>query len=339
MGLLAALLIGTLMVCPWCVYAYSLDPAAAAYWLDLFMPRDWTDMTQLGRQAGHRAGYTLAVMLPWTIWLLAAVMQPFSTSSAGTRLRLLLGWLWFLAAVLLVILSPWSERISDQILALPAAAVLVGQLFSQYAELASEGRYARLWRWLRWPQLALLLVMSVVLPVALMAQPELVVEGWLPRVIAAAPPWYAVAAAIAVLLAIWGISAQLAMRHYPARAVAVWALWTLLLSTALAWPLATGPVARSDIPAEAQAVRARVGHAGLFWVATDDQPEPDPALLLYLGRPIPPVQSDQLPDIAAELRDLYLLTPRRMTPAPPGSEPVRELAAPLDAMLWRLGDR
>ena len=34
--------------------------------------------------------------MPWTVWLIGAIVQPFSTSSTGVRTRMFIGWSWFI---------------------------------------------------------------------------------------------------------------------------------------------------------------------------------------------------------------------------------------------------
>ena len=120
LGLLAAGLIGVLTVLPWVLYVQQRDLRVWIYWLTETLPLRQLDLADLPRRAGERLLVGLAILLPWTLWLFGAILQPFSHSSRGARLRLFLSWSWFASVGLLLALClvpsatrtcfPWRRR-------------------------------------------------------------------------------------------------------------------------------------------------------------------------------------------------------------------------------------
>ena len=241
LGLVAAVFIAALLVTPWVVYALEQDPQVWRYWLAQVASRP-TDAAEIGTRAGVRALLLLAAVLPWTLWLIGALLQPFSTSSAGARQRMFLGWSWFVLIAVWTLLRPGIEVLRVLAPVLPAAAILIGQLFQQLTELSAEGRHARAWRLLRWPHLTMLLVVSIVLPLGMHFQSELAEHGYLTAAVGAPMHWGYWAGAGVVLVAITLLSLHWAIKHYPGRTVVAWSVWTVAAFIVLVIPVARGPL-------------------------------------------------------------------------------------------------
>lgn len=315
MGLLAATLIGALLVIPWALYADEHDAGAFQHWAQRLRPTDWSDLGLLARQTRERCGMLVLAMLPWSLWLVAALVQPFSTSSVGSRLRQLIGLLWFLAAELAVVLDPAPVRMADQLVVLPAVAVLIGLLFDRYAELAAEGRYARLWRLLRWPQITAVVLASVGLPAMLAMQPALIERGWLNGMVAQQPKVYYAPGLAIVLLVVAVLALRWSVRHYPVRALACWGLWGLLLATGLMVPLARGPKARSAIRADAERIGQLTVGQPAYYLRDADAREPAPATLLYAGRALPAITPGECEQLIRKQEPFALLAAAAPPPA------------------------
>ena len=114
------------------------------------------------------------------------------------------------------------SRISFQ---LPAASVLIGQCLRLYSDRSAEGRHARVWRHVRWAHMALLVAVSIALPVAMVFQDALVDRGVLPSRVTAPTPWYFWAGLGVSLLLITLMSMRFALRHYPGKATICWSPW------------------------------------------------------------------------------------------------------------------
>lgn len=303
MGLVAAGLVGTLAVLPWVVLSHELDHAA---W------REWLMGGDLGRSTigqnigpmdvGRRLGWMLLSTAPWTLWLLAALVQPFSTSSSGARTRLFLGWAWVMVAGSIYLSSPDAPR-RVLLPALAAGAVLVGQLFARYEELASVGRYPRFWRLMRWPHVLLLVGLSAAPPLVLGLQQAWVEDGWLPQVLIAVTPLnQALLAGLCVLLwLVLVLGGRWTARHQPGAALAAWTVWVLIGAVVLTLMAAHSPLLSSPVARGWSLVNALAGDRTVYWM-TERSGEPRIAadVLYYAARPLRPVRYVEIQRLLAQ---------------------------------------
>jgi hypothetical protein len=263
MGLAAAHAIAALVLVPWTLEVHGHNPDIWAVWLSQLYPAD-ASLAALLEQTRHRTLIALVILLPWTIWLIGALGQPFSASSRGDRQRPFIGWGWFLATALVLIVLPQPRTIAGEtaaavgslranvtqmLLLIPVASVFVGQLFSQYTDLAGEGRYPRIWRMLRWPHLAMLVAGSVTAAALFALQPTLMDRNIVSEPFVSNPgPIFWVGIGVA-LLAIVAISARWAIKEFPARAVICWSLWAMVLAFVLWIPVSrSAAMQRSYLP-------------------------------------------------------------------------------------------
>lgn len=241
-GLAAGLGLALLLAAPWAVIVHEHDPHAWRGWAAALVPAAIFDGGSHVQVTTRRIGLILLGVLPWTLWLLLAIAQPFSTSSAGWRSRMFLGWAWFVTVFAMIVVAPGEGTLNELLLVLPAAAVLIGQLFRRLIDLSSEGRHARVWRFGRWPTISLLLLLSVLVPTTLAMQQTLIDKQWLVGKIAFPMHWGYHAASAVILLGIAVYSVRLAARHYPGKALVCWAIWSIVLVTAVAMPISRGPL-------------------------------------------------------------------------------------------------
>jgi 4-amino-4-deoxy-L-arabinose transferase-like glycosyltransferase len=301
LGLLAAVLIGVLMVLPWGLYVHEHDANVWTTWLSDVRPHG--GLTALGLQIATMLGLLLVVTLPWTLWVGAALGQPFGsrTTPPEMRARLRLTWCWFVAVVALLLVlpvEPFGAGLGDLLAVVPALSVLVAHLFGQYTDLAAQGRHPRSWRVMRWPHTGLLVVLSVGVPVFLERNIHYTAHQ---------STWSAVALGIA-LLGLLALSVRWMIHNFPGRSVILWALWSVILMTASVLPYTHGPMSHSALPGQAQELHNLASQepgTPLFLVtipnagsAPPDSAAPadavDPALLFYSGLYIPAVTADQL---------------------------------------------
>lgn len=335
MGLLAALLLAGLTVLPWATYAHLQDPQAWPVDWRLWFPPEWLELSVFLPGIAHRALLLLLALAPWTLWLVGALIQPFSTSSAGGRLRLFLAWGWFLLAGCILLGSATHGSASCLIVAVAVGAVFIGQLFDQYADLAAQGRFPRLWRVLRWPHVALTVMLTLFAGLLLGAQPWLLAKGFLPYPVVEpsviypsklySPGVLYAAAAGAVLLAILGMSVRWAWQQFPGKAMLAWSFWGLALTLILLSPLTRGPLVRSSGKQEAGTLAALVRDKPIFWLSIQAQSTGreralydrlDPTLVFYLDKPLIPLEPGALRQAADERGDLYILTHAGVAPMP-----------------------
>ena len=334
LALAAACCIAALMLAPWAVHVHEQSPTAWRSWFGPVLPSSWDGLGELGQAAACRLGWVLLGTLPWTLWLVGALVQPLSTSSTGARQRMFVGWGWFMTLALLLLVMPpsGSAQRLDLLLLLAVASLVTGQVFRQYSDLSDQGRHVRYWSTMRFPQLALLLTLSAALPMVLGYQDGLIRDGWMPRaVVAPMNAFYWIGLAVA-LTGIAGLSMRYALQHHPGRTLACWSVWTVTASAVIAIAATRGPLYQSQVNEEARALRQVVGDAAVAYVGAEAR-EPDPVLLLYSGLMISPRSAEQVEQIASEGEDFYVLTP--IGESPKGSWQSIDTLPAARQRLWR----
>lgn len=340
MGLIAACVLASLMVLPWMAHVYDQKADAWNQWRHEMTP--WLAMQPrvLGPMLGWRLAMLAVAVLPWTVWAVAGLMQPFSTSSAGSRARLFLSWSWCVGVTGLLLLAPDISRLGGALLLVPATSVLVGQVFGQFVERSAEGRHTRLWRGLRWIYLAATTAGSIAIPALFALQPTLIDQGWLATGFSAPLSWTYWFGLAVVLLGLAVLAVRWSMQHYPGRSAAAWAVWMIVLMATLAIPLSRGPLAESLVEADASVLGQMVGSQPLFWLNDlgDARADPDAALLLHVRRQIKPITMRELDDVVHDLQQVFVLGPLDQGAAAPvvGAQAVRVTKLPAARRsLWR----
>jgi hypothetical protein len=331
MGLLAALFMCLLAVLPWMLYAHDQNPEIWKLWLaDLWLVND---SAQDGPwlEAGWRALVLAVALLPWTLWYIAGAAQPFSTSSKGQRIRLLLGGFWFVVVALGLLGLPAGNRLGVLLPSLGPGAVLLGQLFNRFTERASTGRHVRLWCWLRWPHLLLLMAASALLPMLLLSGDWLSVPDETRTWPADQPQWVQPALAITILLVIVLIAARWAWKHYPTKAMVTWSIWSITLMAMAIMPLTLDLQAHNPLRQNAQTIGNQTGQTLTYWYNLGAA---DPAIKLYAKRSLLTVDSAQVKQ-ALELNEPFFLV--GPTAIPEFAEQMTEVASldQIEATLWQ----
>ncbi len=337
-ALSAATFVAALMIVPWALYVHEQDPAAWRPWLAELRPDYGGTFGEYLRWAAAGVGWLAVATLPWTPWLLGGLIQPFSTSSVGSRQRLFAGWAWFVALGVVVLALPpagdgGEARPVEMLLLLPAAAMLVGQVFQQYKDLSEQGRHVRFWTLVRYPHVVVLLAASVCLPMALAQESDLIAEGWLRGELVAPMGWLYWTGMALVLLLIGALSLRFMLQHHPARTLVCWAVWATVAVSLVTLAVARGPRAVNPLRMEAAAVARLADDAplGFFQAADGRGDDVDPILMLYAERAIPRLTAEQVRAAATEGPPLYLLTSNG---TPPGE--VWRLEYPLQSAGMRL---
>ncbi len=314
LGMLAAVLIGVLLVMPWALFVQEQDAQAWRLWIDSFANAYRTSPLQLLRHSSQWTLWLLLAFAPWTLWLLGAAFQFWSTSSAGERGRLVIGWVWLLPVAMLLPVEVMSDRRSQVLPVLPIASLLVAATFVRWADLADEGRYPRVWRLLRWPQLLLLTLASWALPLLLQLQPWLVKNGWLHEAVSPSPGWLLTLGMIVVLTGIIALSWRWSIRHLPLFAAVAWALWFWALSWVALPTMLDSPRADSPAKVSGEQLRLAVGDRPLYRlvgsIATDSaagQPSPLADTLLYADLHAPRLNLDGLDELKKQRPRFVLL--------------------------------
>ena len=246
MGLIASTALAVLLLTPWALHVHGHDPEVYQQWLSHL----WPDFGQAGwgetfSRAGWRIALAAAISGLWLIWLVPALIQPFSTSTGNARRRLMLGWGWLVAAMLLVAFAPGETRLSGLLMAVAPASVAIGLVIRQFHDLSAEGRHARLWLVGKWLTCGSMIALAIALPLTgylLNHQPQAV--QWLPSSdtsLVATMHWsFWAGAALALLLASI-LATRFALHNHPGRVSACLAVWMLILLG-----LSAIPVSRSE---------------------------------------------------------------------------------------------
>lgn len=246
MGLIASTALAVLVLMPWAMHVHGHDPEVYRQWLGQLSP-DWGQLGfgPLLSRAGWRLA--LAAMLSglWLIWLIPALIQPFSTSTGSARRKLMLGWGWLVTALLLVAFAPGNTKLAGLLLATAPASVAIALIMQQYHDLSAEGRHARLWLIGKWLTCGSMLVLAIALPLLgylLNHQPQSVT--WLPDAdhsLLAKMHWtFWTGAGLALLLASL-LATRFAIHNHPGRMCASLAVWLLIF-----FGLAAIPISRSE---------------------------------------------------------------------------------------------
>ena len=316
MGLVAALLIAVLVVVPWNAMLMNHVPDAAQQWLDTHQPFGFFLVERFFAHFGERFLIVLLILTPWTLWLIPAAGQPFSTSVSGVRTRLFLGLAWFGVVGLMLFIQPDTSSTGGLLALVPAASVMIGQLFLHFAQTAEEGRFTRFWNLLRWPQVLVMLAASIVAPM-MISWPTLF-EDWkgLQTPLFLNPGWWFGVGLMVVLILLTAMTARMVMRQYPGASLALAASWMLVLATVAAIPLARGPRAKSLLRQDARTIAKAIDQHAVFVVQERPAIDIEPAVLLYAGCQIQPIAAKQIDEVAAKRKAMIYLVNRLDAPAP-----------------------
>lgn len=242
LGLVAAIFIAALMVMPWALYVHGQDTQIWQKWIASLWPEIMASPATFGRALSDRGMLILVMILPWTLWLIGSLAQPFSASSSGVRRRVFIGWAWLISVIVLVITGPGRDGFAGLLPILPPAAILIGQCLRLFSDLSAEARHARTWRITRWPHLAMFFAASIALPAGMYFQTALVERGILDQPVVAPMAWYFWLGLSVSLLLITALSTRFALRHYPGKAIVCWSLWSIVLMSVMLIPLTRGPL-------------------------------------------------------------------------------------------------
>ncbi|MEM1209591.1 MAG: hypothetical protein AAGI54_10015 [Planctomycetota bacterium] len=277
-GALQAIAIAALLIAPWYLHVAAVVPQ--------------TGQTMAAEAMAQRDEYQppwyylglLALIAPWCVWLVGGLVLPWTGLVRPWRRPLLMAWVWFLAVFVLMSI-PGAKQQRYIVPIVPAAALLIGQLWYVGQRLADAGRVDPGINLLRVPHWIGLGVGSVGLAVVWIGWPGLI------------GPMSA-GAAVVVGVALLGIAGWGAIEHWrwrPMRAALITALWGSLCWSAALASYSASPARDHPIRDDAERVNAILGgeSARMLWLdgVTDDVNE---EFLLYTQRTFPRLAPDAL---------------------------------------------
>jgi len=314
-GLIAAACIAAGGLMPWAVFVHEHDLGAWESWWAALAPAAWERPVGYGQLILYRLAWFGVMLLPWTLWVGVGLMQTFSTSSRSVRQRLLIGWTWLVSLLMMMALSPGDRLAGAMVMTLPAAAVLLGQTFRQMHDLSMGGRYTRLWRWLRWPHLGALVLLTLVLTAFFIWQRHWVEMGWPSSWVVQPMAWYYWAGMGTAMLMVLGWSVRYVKKKRPVRASLCWSAWSLLLVSFVAGPLAAGPMGHDPKLSQTSQIMSTIQGKTVVMLDLVDVNAPElAAWRFYMRRDLPPMSPVNVqtlaemdePMVAVLAPDLYL---------------------------------
>ncbi|UCD75830.1 MAG: hypothetical protein JSV91_02710 [Phycisphaerales bacterium] len=284
-GLVAAVLIAAIIVTPW--YLYALIE-----WEDAFRTLR-NEFRQPRREPDAAPFYyylcLLLLVMPWTVFLVASLVHPFTRAARGRRRSVLLPWLWFV--LLFVLFSiPDAKQQRYMLPIIPAAGLMIGNVWRDQHELARGGERDKYAIHLIRTHWIVLLIASIGFGLFIAMQDSIVshIAAWqdawrqrlaeqgteagfllkwacgddLPRdrVIGSPGPWWGMLITLLLTaLAVWGGIWHLQWK--PMRAGILSAVWSLVLLGVFWHCYAGAPSAVHPIRAPAEAFADRLGDA------------------------------------------------------------------------------
>jgi len=245
MGVAAAFALAVLLVTPWAIQIHEAIPQAWQEWTGNINPADarggWGPYF---KAVVWRLSAVIAIGGLWVVWLIPALIQPFSSSTREARPRMMLGWAWFVTAAILMAFSPARPSLRALLVVVPAASIIIGQVMRQYTDQCAEGRQANLWRANRWLMVGLTGSLALALPAWgyfrwTMPQTLERIAPWQGQLFAPMSPWYWLGMALVLMLAA-GLGLRFSRKNHPARAVGAWAAWMVIAASVLAIPMSRG---------------------------------------------------------------------------------------------------
>ena len=335
-GLLCAAGIAALVVGPWYLYvAVAYEDAQRELMREFSQPREGKDAPQF-----YYYACLLALVMPWTLWLISGLIHPFMPVARGRRRLLLVAWIWFV--LILVLFSIPEAKQQRYILPIvPAVALLIARVWADHDIMARRGRRDRSAGVLIRAHWIMLILASLLFGLFLTTQDWLIqnvaqwhretyatmleegrTSGFLwewvsgddyptEPILGAGAPLPVVFYTIVLLgLALWGMRAHLQWK--PFRAAVLCAIWTLFLLGVFWHHYADGPSGVHPIRAPAEALALRLGDAPLRSLRVTER-DKNRTLLneefrFYFGHLIPHVTPETLGEYLGGPQDVvYVL--------------------------------
>jgi 4-amino-4-deoxy-L-arabinose transferase-like glycosyltransferase len=334
LGLLAAVAITALLVTPWYVYvAHEFSTAEEKLMREFTQPR--------GEDAQEFYYYIciLALVMPWTLWLISGLIHPFMRTARGRRRLLLVPWLWFVL-IFLFFSIPAAKQQRYILPALPAAVLLIGRVWRDHDAMAQRGERDPSAGGLIRAHWVMLVIVSLFIGLFLALQEPIIeaVAEWHRQtaarleeagktsgalwdwvtgddyptepVVSPVPwPWAAVYALVLGGLAVVGLRVHL--RNRPMPAAIIGAIWGMCLYGLVWHYYALAPSAEHPVRAPARELAHGVGDAPIRSLRVTDHDKYRQMLneefRFYFGRLIPHVWPEDLDEYLARPEDVVFV--------------------------------
>ena len=283
-GLLGMLTVAGLLTAPWYLYLLSEIANAKGQLLHEYKAE------RMEFQPPYYYLGLLGLVVPWSVWLVGGVFQPWMRGEGDSRRRLLLAWCWFVL-IFVAFSLPGAKQQRYILPIMPAAALLIGQLWRYHETLAKRNEMDPGVNLLRVPHWVMVIGASLAAWPFFVSQEWMLERGWFEQLpIGDAPPVFAACAGV-VLTVLGVIGARLHFQWKPYQAAVVMAVWASVLTTLVWYAWATSPRSVHPVKASSQAVAREIDGAV---VARLRHPRylltPNEEFLLYARRIVKPVR-------------------------------------------------
>ncbi len=303
LGLTFAVILGLIAASPWYLYVLGRLPQATPS----LLPQRWPLSDLLLVTWSHARA--LLVLSPWTVWLIGGLCQPFIRADRQRRRQLLIAWFWCVLAFGLVSI-PASHSIRALWPLLPAASLMVGQLWAYHAQLSTERQVDRGANWLLVPHWLAIGLTSILGPMFLVFQEPLVERGWLDHVML---PGFAGWEGLLVGVALFSIALLGTRWHFKwrPRAAAYATVAWMLVALAVGLPAyCRSRECRYPFRDQAEQLATVARHTRLYFLPpASGRQMPDAALLLYSDKSLDAISLEDLPEALRQDPGLELLAP------------------------------
>lgn len=318
-GLIFAMLMGLLIAGPW--FLFIIDRFEGSLY-EVFAPKQFPSEL-LVISSEHLKLLLLGV--PWIVWVIGGLFQPFMRAKDERRRQLLIAWFWFVL-IFLFFSIPAAQSPRYLLPIVPAGALMVGQLFAWHESIARQRQLDAGVDRLRVPHWAGMLLASMALPCIVIFQERLRAFGDRFEITDLSELHFfmrhwGVAAGIGgilVLTTLLGIRWHFAWK--PARAFYATAIWMIIASTCMTYSYVKSGHHQDPNLETYASIRTQIEEptdAQIYWLKQKSNPrEIHPAILFHLGRPIKPVYETRLKDqidALEENQSLFVLS--RAVPA------------------------
>ncbi len=302
-GLIGMLLVTALLTMPWYLYIFSVVSNAEGTLLHEYRAE---------RMEFQHPFYYLGLfglILPWTVWLFGGLLQPFMRSSGEDRRRLMVAWVWFVL-IFIAFSIPGAKQQRYILPIMPAAALLIGQLWHFHHTLAQRGEVDPGVNLLRIPHWVGLVTASILAWPFFVTQGWMVRQGWFNTMQISDVPMPLTASAGIVLMILAALGARWHFQWKPMRAALASALWSVVIMT-LAWYAWSSADRRiHPVRESAQRVANTVDGAVLGCLIHRQHPLlPNEEFLLYARRIVKPVRPTQAVEFGQTTEQAYLIAP------------------------------
>jgi 4-amino-4-deoxy-L-arabinose transferase-like glycosyltransferase len=252
----------------------------------------------------------LGLMLPWSIWLVGGLIQPYMRSSGEARRRLMVAWAWFVL-IFVAFSIPGAKQQRYILPIVPAAALLIGQLWRYHEDLAQRGEKDPGVNLLRVPHWAMAVSVSLLAWPFFVSQGWMVRRGWFDTVPIGDVPMLLAASAGIMLTVLAVLGARWHFQWRPMRAALAMSLWSSVLMTLVWYAWSTGERSVHPVKASAQRVAQVVDGAVIVRLKHRLYPfSPNEEFLLYSRRIIKPVRRKDIGTFgASHPGDVFMIAP------------------------------